>query len=51
MKNTGPADRLIVIRHIGSADHTEVLLSIIKLYIENPDRGCSNQKSSTRLGG
>jgi hypothetical protein len=50
MKNVRPAGRLIVIRHIGRVDHTEVLLSIIKLYIEDPELR-SNQKSSARRGG
>lgn len=51
MKSTRTADRLIVIRHNGRVGHIEVLMSIIKLYIENPERGCGTQKNSIRRGG
>ena len=52
MKTSRPSDRLIVIRYIGRPDYIETLYSIIKLYIENPDRGISNNNSSSdRQGG
>lgn len=45
MNSDRPEDRLIVIRHRGRSDYAEVLLNILRLYLEEQDQGAGTEIS------